>query len=182
MFLPAPGICYSWESCVFYIVYNQPRKLFCPFFKHFLVYTTTAIGHWFLYALKWTIYYFIYKIKGNIGTVSHQTAQRIIQNWPRYLLCFWCCVLWLKIVCLLCIVDSVPFHWPHDTVFKQGSFKHVRRLLKTITGKVNVFASASAFSDRNKCAARPRKCGTITRKFVCVQPFSSAYQYPSIQF
>ena len=55
VWLSAPGIFYSWESCVFYVVYNQPRKLFCPFFEHFLVYTTTGMGHWFLYALKWTI-------------------------------------------------------------------------------------------------------------------------------
>ena len=37
-------------------------------------------GQLVLCTFKWNIYYFIYKIKGNIGTVSHQIVQHIIQN------------------------------------------------------------------------------------------------------
>ena len=47
------------------------RKLLCPFFERFLVYTANEMG-------RWCIYYFIYKIKGNIGTVSHRIVQDII--------------------------------------------------------------------------------------------------------
>jgi len=65
---------------MFDIVYNQPRKLLCPFFKRALVYKTTGMGRWFLCTFKLTIYYFIYKIKGNIGTASHRNVQNIIQN------------------------------------------------------------------------------------------------------
>ena len=36
-------------SCLFLdIVYNQPRKLLCPFFECALVYTTTGMGRWCL--------------------------------------------------------------------------------------------------------------------------------------
>jgi len=120
-----------------------------------------------LCAFKWTIRYFIYKIKGNIGTVSHQIVQHIFQNWSRYLLCFWCGVLHLKIVedCIfLCILQY--FHWPSDACY-------ILLLVEWMNLQV-----PRRFSGSYKCGAQPRKHGTRTWTFVYVPPFSFAYQYP----
>ena len=81
-------------------------------------------------------------------------------------------VLRLKIVenCIfLCILWYCSFPL---AIFVQWSFKQARRLLKTITGTVNLLQAPQQFSDSYKCGARPRK--RSTRKFVCVQTFSSA--------
>ena len=138
----------------FIIVYNQPRN----FSVHSLnVFLFTRLPEWA--SVRFQMNYSL--------TVSHQIVQHIFQNWPRYLLCFWCGVLHLKIVedCIfLCILQY--FHWPSDACY-------ILLLVEWMYLQV-----PRRFSDSYKCGAQPRKHGTRTWTFVYVPPFSFAYQYP----
>ena len=60
-----------------------------------------------------------------------------------------------------------PFHQPRDAIFKQWSFKHARRLLKSFIGKVNVFQAPRRLTDSYKCCTRHRKRSTRTLLFAC---------------
>ena len=114
VWLSAPGIFYSWESCVFLYCLQSAIETFLSILRTFSCLHDYRNGP--LVSVRFEMNYFIYKIKGNIGTVSHRTVQHFIQNWPRALLCFRCSVLWLKIVCLLCIVRYCTFPsavWRH---------------------------------------------------------------------
>jgi len=86
--LPAHVIFYSWESCVFWYYLQSATETFLSILRTFSCLHDYRYGP--LASVRFEVNYFIYKIKGNIGTVSHQIVQHIIQNWPCYLLCFWC--------------------------------------------------------------------------------------------
>ena len=141
----------------------------------------TWLPEWAL-GFKWTIYYFIYKIKGNIGTVSHWIFQSIIKNWHRFFLCNWCSAventsgLHFSVYTGYFSVGRVTPFWNNDHL----NMLDVCGRLLPVQG---MFLQASRrFSYSSKCGALPRKSGTRTQKCVCVQPFSSAYEYPFLQF
>ena len=138
-------------SCLFFdIVYNQPRKLLCPFFEWPLVYTTSGMDRWFLCTFEWTIYCFIYKIKGDIGTVSNQNHSKHYSKLTLLfpLLLMWCSVVENNEDCIfLCILRYCSFPsatWRH---FKQWLFNHARLLLKTITSNCHSECFCKCFSD-----------------------------------
>jgi len=62
------------------ILFTISHGKFSAPFRTYPFYTTTGIGHWFLCAFNCTIYYFIYKVKGNIGNVGHRIVQNISQT------------------------------------------------------------------------------------------------------
>ena len=105
--LSAPGIFYSWELFVLWYCLQSATETSLSIFQKCCCLHDYWNGP--LVSVHFQMNYFIYKIKGNIGTVSHRTVENIIQNWPCYFLCFWCGVLRLKIVVDLCILRYCSF-------------------------------------------------------------------------
>ena len=138
------------------------------------------MGCWFLCTFKCTISVFAISFTRS-KVVSVNELFNILFKIDLALLCFWCGVLWLKIEdCIFSVYTSILFlsigcvtpflNNDHlnmlDACFKQWSFKHARRLLKSITGTVNILQAPWDFLSYKSC----------------VQTFSSAYEYPVYQF
>ena len=163
------------ESRVFFdIIYNQPRKLFCPFFGNFLVYTTTGMGHWLLYALKWTISYTRSKAISVLSVtklfntlfkidLAIYFASDVVEN---SVFAVYSSILYLSI--------------GRVTPFLNND--HLNTLVKDLTGKVNIlYKCLSDLVTVTNVAPSPENAYPYTK--ICLHTaFLSAYQYPSIQF
>ena len=106
--LSAPGIYCSWESFVLWYCLQSATET-----SLFILWTFSCLHDYPtgpLVSVRFQMNYSLFHLQtnGNIGNVSHRIVQHIIQNWPHYLLCFWCGVLQLKRVEACIFLCSFP--------------------------------------------------------------------------